>query len=217
MKRLLTSLLATATLAGCMQSQIPVARSFDYSEQERMQAIQHWDVLAERQALAISALSSRFTGPLYVAPAPIKSPFAEVFNQLLISRLIEHGVPVTQSKSSSTILTTHFQLVKHKAQRDSRAAAGSATGLALGGMAVAGAVNQWSEPMLVAVPLLIAGDLTGGRAVSPTASELAVTTRVTDFNNILFSKSATYYVNGADARHYEPDEAAEALQLTTQP
>lgn len=209
------TVLACALLAGCTQSQIPVAVSYPYSEQQHMQAVQHWNVLATAQAEAISEKAASFTGPVYVKAADQDIPFADVYRQMLISQLIERDVKVTLSDTSPTVLSTHFRIVGHRAARELRSPKFERTRTAAGLAALGNAANHWSEPGLVLFPLLIASDLLDGRARGATATELAVTSQVVDFNNIVYSQSHTYYVNSADRQHYQ--QAASTLKLTDRP
>ena len=51
-KLLFTGLGSTLLLGGCTAntSQVPMATTYPYSEQQKMQAAQHWDVLAEHES-----------------------------------------------------------------------------------------------------------------------------------------------------------------------
>lgn len=58
-----------ATLSGCFQvntSQAPMATTWEMSEQQRMQAAHHWEVLARNEARGIMANQRLRSRPLYV-------------------------------------------------------------------------------------------------------------------------------------------------------
>ncbi len=133
-------LLLPAFLISCT-SQIPVATNYPYTEQQKMQAPHHWDVLAAEVVKQLN-LSRTITNttPIYVVPKfylPSKEdaaiwtatkplteadesdrlatiPFKRAYQNYLITQLVNAGYNVVDdSKSAELIMTFDIQLVNH--------------------------------------------------------------------------------------------------------
>lgn len=133
-------LLLPAFLISCT-SQIPVATNYPYTEQQKMQAPHHWNVLATEVVEQLN-LSRMITNsmPIYVVPKfylPSKEdpaiwtatkplaeadesdrlatiPFKRAYQNYLITQLVNAGYNVVDDcKSSELIMTFDIQLVKH--------------------------------------------------------------------------------------------------------
>lgn len=140
--------LAILTGSGCVHRQpvetmpppepalalIPVPTGFPMSTQATMQAVHHWEVLAEdvarrvHEALERRILERQF--PVYVAPSGT-TPFAKSFHALLVSRLVERGIPVSSSLAEAMILSFDIEVIRH-GSRAARAARGASGDLAAG-------------------------------------------------------------------------------------
>ena len=98
-------------------SQTPVPSAYPLSTQQKMQAVHHWGVLAEDTANIIDLkLKGAFPdnqNPIYVAPAGI-TPFDKAFHELLITRLVEKGLVVSNNYKNPLVLSFDTQVVAHK-------------------------------------------------------------------------------------------------------
>ncbi len=60
---LLTLLVGSLLVSACSHTPVPLAESYPFSKQQRMQAVHHWDVLAEHVATRIQASLPNRTTP----------------------------------------------------------------------------------------------------------------------------------------------------------
>ena len=133
-------LLVPTFLISCT-SQIPVATNYPYSEQQKMQAPHHWDVLASevvsqlRQNNTISNSMPIFVVPKFHLPSKedpaiwtatkplaiadesdrlVTIPFKRAYQNYLITQLVNAGYNVVDdSKAAELLITFDIQLVKH--------------------------------------------------------------------------------------------------------
>lgn len=124
--RLLTTLIFISITAGCssygppvsqpVASQVPVPTAYPLSTQPKMQAIQHWDILADDVSRKVidffeyNVFERHY--PVYVAPGGT-TPFEKAFHSLLITKLVERGIQVSKNSTSSMILSFDLQMVRH--------------------------------------------------------------------------------------------------------
>ncbi len=106
-------------VAGCA-SQIPYAESYGYTGQRKMQAVQHWRILAEevaehmREDMVAAGLADR---PVYVVPRKNAAPFDEAFHDFLVEALIDNQVEVSRNAAGALILRKRVEVVSHGATR----------------------------------------------------------------------------------------------------
>lgn len=203
------------TLGGCFYantSQAPIATTYPYTEQQRMQAAHHWNVLAQHEADGILANSRVRFRDLYLQPDPDApanenhgGEFGRGFQDLLTSQLVSRGATVTTEPSAqSATVRVNVEVVNHRDRGYIRPPRGAFTALA-GGVAVAThPFNHWSEPALALIPAAIAADITSGSWTYTGDEEIIVTTQIVDGERILYSSSNIYYTNQGDRRHYAP-------------
>ena len=99
MKALLTFVIIVLLgLVGCAP-QVPVATGYPQTSQQKMQAVQHWDVLAADVARSLSGALAGVNGEgttvLYVQPPENLYVFGRAFYNLLITELIQNGFGVS--------------------------------------------------------------------------------------------------------------------------
>lgn len=99
-----------------LASEAPIPKSYPLTTQEKIQAVHHWGLLAEHIAgLVKSALETKHTRPvrpIYVAPSGT-TPFEKVFHALLITKLFEAGLSVSNNSKHNLLLSFDIELVKH--------------------------------------------------------------------------------------------------------
>jgi hypothetical protein len=117
MKRLLALLLCSAvvTLSGCSTCQAPSAISFCPSEQRKIVAAGHWDVLAEYQARRIIESVNDKAKPVYIeTPVSGRGAFLTAYPKMLREHLVRGGqVVVTQPTSGGAIASYGSQVIHH--------------------------------------------------------------------------------------------------------
>lgn len=129
---LISLLLLTMFALGCAQrveqpvkvvypplpvlAQAPVPTAYPLTTQQKMQAVQHWDVLAEDVACKVhDILEHRILErqyAVYVAPSGT-TPFAKSFHELLITRLVEKNIAVAASHDTGMVLSFDIEMIRH--------------------------------------------------------------------------------------------------------
>lgn len=211
MAKHLLPLLLICVITGC-NARIPTPVGYEFNEQQKMQAAHHWNVLADDVAdrinrelilndLLDSAVFIKQTcGDEDVPCVPNEtSPFNEAFRDLLITDLVNTGVPV-QQKPDPDAITVHYkvQLVYHDANRMRTIRPGMITALATGVMVLR---NAPSEVITIATAGLI--DLANQNFVLTGHYEVIITTSMVKQDQYLFRTSDIYYINDRDSFHYQ--------------
>src|SRR5690554_3345052 len=201
-----SDLIGSTLLAGCFgthTSQAPIATTYPISEQQKMQAAHHWDVLAQHQADMLIQNDLLKSQPLYVRGADVATPFSTAFDSLLTSQLVSKGAYVKTSPNQAAEVSYKVQVVKHKDRGYIRAPEGSMTALAAGIAVATIPINNWSEPALALIPAAFATDLFSGSWTSEIDQEVVITTQVSLADQVVYSNSSIYYINPGDFDHYK--------------
>lgn len=117
---ILCSLLALAgLLTGCSTSR-PLATHPPLYTQEKLQAVDHWDNVANAVAMRVQkTLEDRrdlINKPIYVQP-PNDRPFSQAFYNLLRTRLVSKGMQVSDKREAdSLVLSYNVQIVLHESR-----------------------------------------------------------------------------------------------------
>lgn len=189
-------------------AQVPVPTAYPLTTQQKMQAVHHWDVLAGDVADRIhAALDRRVVErqfPVYVAPSGA-TPFAKSFHALLITRLVEKNVAVSNTHEHALILSFDINVVRHS-QRVARSCTGLYKALApdvyvqrhtLGSLDPMVALGN--EIMLQAAEHNVDA---GMYTTCPPRVEALITTTLLSGDDFLMRDSSIYYINDADWWHY---------------
>ncbi|WP_170833037.1 hypothetical protein [Halomonas arcis] len=218
--------MASLTLGGCFYantSQAPIATTYPYSEQQRMQAAHHWNVLARHEANQILKRERVRFRNLHIPDASQGAThaysggeFGRGFRTLLTSELVSRGANLTtQPQANSAEVHIDVEVIKHRDRDFVRPPVGAFTALA-GGIAVAAIpINQWAEPALGLIPAAMAADVTSGSWTHTGNEEVIITTQILDGEQILYSSSNIYYINSGDRRQYAPDRVPTAPSTPT--
>ncbi|MBE0583972.1 MAG: hypothetical protein IH612_09420 [Desulfofustis sp.] len=213
--------LAALISAGC--SRVPEPAAYDYSDQQKMQAGHHWDVLAADVANEINTaliLGDYLNSPVFVRAtcgdedAPCQpaqaSVFDEAFRDLLITNLVGLGVPTSATPSDDSIIV-HYkaQPVYHHAQRLRTIRPGLLTTIS------AGIIVLRNAPWELAA-LALAGGIDALNAVYNTLDrfEVVITTSMIARNSYLYRNTSIYYINTTDSWHYNTASAPARITLT---
>lgn len=209
MRTTILAIIALAAMCGC--SRIPEPASYPYSQQQKLQAAHHWDVLAKDVANRINnqLIISNFTStPVYVkatcgdedTPCDLyqTSTFNEAFRDLLITELVHLGVPVDQHAGKDAI-TVHYkvQTVYHQANRLRSIRPGVITVLST---AISVLRNAPSEVVAMAAGGTL--DLANQSMVVNGHFEVIITTSMVRKSRYLFRASDIYYINDIDFYQY---------------
>ncbi len=195
----------------CACTRLPQPASYDYSEQQKMQAAHHWDVLAWDVANQINnqliqsdyidmAVFVKETCSTDQVPCPPgeTTTFNESFHDFLKTRLYEFGV-TTRKKPDPKAISVNYkvQVVYHRHERHALQP-GFFT-------AISTAIIVLRDLGSNAQILGIGAGLDLINSTQPLAGhyEIIITTSMVKNNKYLFRTSDVYYVNDDDFWHYQ--------------
>ncbi len=211
--------LLSLLLGSC--ARIPEPVGYEYSEQPKMQAAYHWDILASDVANQINnelIINDYLQTPVYVKAtcgdenSPCEpnqtSSFNEAFRDLLITDLVKFGVPVQQENIEEAI-TVHYkvQVIYHKANRVRTIRPGLMTSIATGIMVFRNVPHQFKTIAAAGM-----ADFLNTAAVKSSAHEVIITTSMVAKDRYLYRKSDIYYINDRDYFQYQ-DIRSQATEL----
>ena len=215
-------MLLACTIQGC--ARIPEPIDYQHSVQRKMQAAYHWEILAKDVATRINnELVKReyFDTPLYVKPTcgdedtPCSqqetSPFNEAFRDLLITDLVNAGIPTKRTPDEKSLIVNYkVQIVRHNATRFRTLQPGLITSLTA---AVLVLRNAPEDLLILAGSGLV--DYANQNLVANGKHEVIITTSVTQNGTYLYRGSDIYYINDSDYTHYmEIGQPARTITLT---
>lgn len=199
-------------LIGACSSRIPEPISYPYSQQKKMQAAGHWDVLA-------ADLAGRINHQLIVTDHCAKavfvkqlcgdekstcqtgetSSFNEALHDLLITNLVGLNVPTKSHADPEAIEVSYkVQVVYHHSDRVRSMQPGLLTGLSA---AVVVLRNAPTELILLAAG--VAADVANTSLVTSGHYEIIITTSMITDDRYLFRASDIYYINEKDFYQYQ--------------
>lgn len=193
-------------LTGCGKQ--PKPANFQFSFQKKIQAANHWEIMAYDLASDIQK-----SGPFYhvigntVSIVPNdNSPFTKAFRSFLTTYFVNKGNPVND-KFNDTKINWTLQLVEHEANRRPDQYPGMFTmAYALG----YGVYKVWDNSSSVAPGILaaaVAADITRQvvdlGTIKVPKNEIIVNFTVIDAkDNMVYRKSDIYYINDLDKSQY---------------
>ncbi len=199
------------TLCSCT-ARVPEPVNHDYSQQRKMQASHHWEVLAGDLADRINnqlILTDNIERPVYVKTtcgdesSPCDelqtSSFNEAFRDLLITNMFEYGVPIN-SESVGDFLKVQYkvQIVRHNSTRIRTVQPGLLTALSA---AIVVLRDAPSNLLIFASGML--ADAANSNLSLKGNYEVIITTSMIDKGRYLFRASDIYYINDKDFLHYQ--------------
>lgn len=199
---------SSIALSSCFYSnttQAPMATTYPYSEQRRMQASQHWQVLAEHEAKGILQNRHLRSTPIYLPEQrdQTSGQFARGYRNLLISELVSQVAIVSSKPGGAAELDFDVEVVHHTDRGFIRPYPGiiSLATLATGiGVLVAPSSNA----SLALLPPAFAADVTSGSWTHVGDEEVIITTEISDSQRVIYSSSNIYYINQGDRAQYAP-------------
>lgn len=224
MKRVMLGLVAgSVLLGGCAApySEAPTATNVPTSNQLKLQAASHWQLIAQDAAGRLTASLDKT--PLYVHQHEQQSQFERAFIQQLISSLISAGYPVMRSPNhlgTRTVEVSAQALSFSPNRKKARTLIGAPTALAAGLWAVGEAVTMAPGDALGAAAL---GGLAlteahqwfaSEKASGPTPrTEIIVTTRVISPDRYVAQVSSAYYTTETDSGLYRSAREGMAIPV----
>ena len=226
-----TSIFAITLLFLCSCSNVPKPASYPLSFQQKMQAVHHWDVLAEDVAkgvkLTLQKKHPELLGkPIYLEPHE-RSTFGEVFGTLLTTQLFNLKWPEKNEsnqkiklpmKNEKDFLKLEYgtQIVKHRAKRfTSPLYPGEPLLLTALGHGIYKAFSANSDALglfAAAGAVEVINDIEFEWGVPH--YEIVITTQLTKTNtnndtDVIYRKSDIYYIQDADFWHYSESKEKE--------
>lgn len=201
-----------ALLAGCSSLDIPRADNYPATDQKKVRAVHHWDVLADDVAGRIDGKIKAWPAgeyPIYVASPAIDTSFNNSFRKLLITRLLDRGV-ILSTEPTAVTLVFEAQVVQHPAS--------ASYGLPMPGMPLALGVGVardayslrqnsgavWADAAASGAPADINQYATDGTASGGlTRTEVLITTSLESAGRYLASTADVYYVAQDDSVLYK--------------
>lgn len=206
MMQLRTYFLLVMALCLVACSNQPVSKWYESSSQQKVEAVQHWGVIADDAAtqtrLALNASQLASNRPVFVQEGS-NSHFDRAFRNYMITSLVNAGVPVSTVKDSAVEVSYQTQVIRHGESFDP-SLFGYKPGVATIGTAGFWVLRNASTSGLAAGTIASAIGYDGYSAVKPTGVELIITTSITHENRYLMRNTDAYYIEKADAYLFEP-------------
>lgn len=229
MNRFATSGLALAlagTMIGCAPryADVPAPTRFENSTQQKLQAAQHWQAIADHfaQGVAEDLRKRGDTRSLYVPTPDKEQPFVAGFRELLTTALVAQGLPVSVDSRSALTVDVRYSIYAFSPDRAKNTyyyGEASALGAGLWALsAVATADISSSASLTAGVKVLTAAlgvegfawlsqeGLGNGRYASGPVprSEILLTASIHDGSRIVSRRSNIYYAADEDRALYWP-------------
>lgn len=178
-------------------SQVPLPSGYPLSTQFFMQAMNHWDQqasnVAKNCALALTHFYPTQQLSVYV-PKVGKTPFAQVYRESLLTRLVDYGVPIAFSPDGAAILEVNTAMVTHQRELDRKSGQRSAVD--------PGFVQSKDDRGRYRKVPVIAEE--SGLFSSPVPkTEIQINSALVYQNAYLYRDSSIFYVNPRDWGHYQ--------------
>jgi len=209
--RLFPLLICTLVLLNGCTGGIPKPVDFPQSKQQKMQASHHWEVLAKDLANRINnelIITDNIETTVFVKQTcgdeskPCEphqtSSFNEAFRDLLITNLVDYGIPTrSQLKKDSIEIQYKVQVVHHEARRVRTFEPGILTAISAAIVVLRDAPEE-----LIIIAAGVMADLANANLTQEGHYEIIITTSMISRNKYLFRASDIYYINDKDFYHY---------------
>lgn len=210
--RLLPVIICTLLIFSSCTGRIPTSTGYPYSQQQKMQASHHWDVLAHDLANRINnelILSGNIETAVFVKPTcgdestPCKtnetSSFNEAFRDLFITNLVDYGIPTRNQLKEDTIeIQYKVQIVRHSSNRVRTIQPGVFTAISA---AIVVLRNAPADLLVLAAGVM--ADVVNTNFTLTGHYEVIITTSMLSNDKYLFRASDIYYINDKDFYHYQ--------------
>lgn len=190
---------ALGAVAGC--SQVPVAGTYPVKYQHKMQSVSHWEHLARavtervREQVAVDpALAGK---PLYIRQENRQTSFNDGFHSLLLTEMLNAGLPVSLAPEGAHELRYHVELLQHAEAPLNRPTPGAITGLTATLLApgvVAEDTFTTTQASLTGLGVGAAADLGIGGLSRETNTEMVFTVSIWDEDTLRFREQEIFYI-----------------------
>ncbi|KPA13647.1 conserved hypothetical protein, secreted [Candidatus Magnetomorum sp. HK-1] len=194
-------------------TQVPYPVTYPFAKQEKMQAAQHWDVLATDIAEQIKLSRDRNKEvrhiPVFIQPMD-QTPFGKIFHNLITSRLVQKGVPVSPYENDALHLTYNARVLQHsKREIKNPPLLYSAVGLGITVTRHVDSDDLWD----LAFPVGIIADGIRSATSGKTPNEEVIISLALKHNDtFIIHRSDIYYINKSDGWHYDTDAFQKATK-----
>lgn len=217
----LLALLAFGFVTGCssvsvntdqssqlVTAQAPISSGYPLSTQFKMQAMAHWDLLADKVAKNCGAALDHFSGQdairVYVAPLGT-TPFAKAYREALLTRLVDYGVPVSFEPAGAAVLEVSLDLVTHRRTLDTTPL-GRRRALDPGFRQAKNSAGLYED-----IPLV--SEESGYFDPPPPNSEVQINSALVYGDTYLYRDSSIFYVSSSDSDHYQLRTPRDGVEL----
>ena len=201
-----------SVLAACGNNDYlpyPRAAMFPSAEQQSLQSASHWQLLAQNEAKLIRSSLGDGGGvipsTLYLGMAANNAgDFQSAYHNMLEAGLVGEGVEVMLNRENALFtLDYDVQVVQHDNREWLPARPGLITAFMLAGVGIHDS-QYWGDRGLILIPVALAGDLWNkfNKDHSASVTEVIISTRVKDSQQIVHSNSRVYYFDEDDIAQY---------------
>lgn len=220
MKLALTAITTVIALSGCssLYQPYPQAQHPARADQEKIQAAEHWNVIAKHESKLIAETLGTGASAA-VSPKKNNAPFDRAYKNLLTQHLLNDGVAVSSNPSTAQFTIDYeTQVIVHKGRDSMQLPAGTLTATAASIWLIGHAANNWSEPGLAAIPFILAGDayLANNRNANTPNTEVLITTNVRYGDRLAESSTRIYYFNPGDISLYTTKAGSKTFTVSDQ-
>jgi len=214
MRRALLFLLAPLALfvLGACQSQVPMASTYELTFQQKMQAAEHWRVLARDIVTQVAERARPYGYDIAIEREGAGTVFATAFDDMLVTEFVQSGFVVRETAQPGDLLLRYkTQLVTHAPGRDVRPPLGTFVALGGGVIALHAALeNTLSAGNINVMTAATAGLLEAGSGsiAQVTDTEFIVTTSLLSDGLYVARYTDIYYLPDADANLYQVETVA---------
>jgi len=199
-------------------SQVPYPTTYEFSTQKKMQAAEHWHVLAKDIASTIASKVQKGTS-LYVYKDN-KAPVYSFLGSFLEEELLNNGFDVSTKQKPGTLPVLIDAKVLEHSDRYLRNPPGLITALTSGIWVARDIALYGSEGGAIALSLGTAAgiDLLDGSITGPLSRhEVLISVKVISNDQILMSSNSLYYINSKESWHYDGSPYTAANVNSAQP
>lgn len=189
-------------------AQAPISSGYLLSTQPKMQAMAHWDLLADKVARNCGKALDHFLAEedvrVYVAPLGT-TPFAKAYREALLTHLVDYGVPVAFAPEGAAVLEINLGLVTHRRVLDK-----TSKGLR---RAPDPGFRQVKDGAGRYVPVPEIGEESGYFDAPTPDSEVQINSALVHQGAYLYRDSSIFYVSSPDWAHYQPQTPQGGVEL----
>lgn len=211
----LSAVICSVFLSACAKEAptLPYLQNYPASSQKKMQAAQHWDLLAkdvaERLHAEVTVKGSKLPR-VYVRKVD-SSPFSHAFHNLLLTRLNQQGFGLSEDSIGAFVLDYDTQVIRHKG-RDKQQTTGAWSILGAGAWVARGILSSGASTALHVGGTLAATGAADAYEHSKHRAhlypqpdtEIIVSVSLKRAKQIVARTSDIYYINDPDEANYQP-------------